>query len=76
MAFDKSLAFLNTLNISSADPLEALAKKNERLTKIRRDKKGGKYKYFIMGKDGMWTSPDERIWVVAMYALWQNNKNK
>jgi hypothetical protein len=107
MAFDKSLAFLNTLDISSADPLEALAKKllededsyerasqalrrrfsrgasevegmdrNERLTKIRRDKKGGKYKYFIMGKDGMWTSPDERIWVVAMYALWQNNKNK
>jgi len=107
MAFDKTLAYLNTLDINTADPLDAIAKKllededtyerasqslrrrfsrgakevegidrNERLTKIRRDKQGGKYKYFVMGKDGMWTTPDERVWVVSMYALWQANKKK
>lgn len=45
-----------------------------RATKIRREKQGGKYKYFVMGKDGMWSSPEERLWVVAMYANWQNSR--
>lgn len=34
----------------------------------------GKYDYFIQGQDGSWNKPDERIWVVSMYALWQKNK--
>ena len=45
-----------------------------RKTKIRREKQGGKYKYYVMGQDGSWNEPEERIWVVAMYALWQASK--
>jgi hypothetical protein len=45
-----------------------------RITKIKREKEGGLYKYFIQGADGNWFEPEERIWVVAMYALWQETK--
>src|SRR3990172_7111470 len=45
-----------------------------RHTKIKREKVGGKYKYMIQGADGNWFGPEERIWVVAMYALWQGSK--
>ncbi len=47
-----------------------------RKTGIRREKKGGKYSYLIEGADGSWNEPNERIWVVAMYALWQDSKDK
>lgn len=43
-----------------------------RATKIQRDKIGGKYEYKVMGTDGNWSTPEERIWVVSMYALWQD----
>ncbi len=45
-----------------------------RFTKIKRDTAGGKYKYLLEGADGNWVSPEERIWIVAMYALWQSSK--
>ena len=45
-----------------------------RKTKIKREGTNGKYNYFIEGTDGSWNEPDERIWVVAMYALWQTSK--
>ena len=47
-----------------------------RKTRIKRETFGGKYKYFIEGADGNWAEPDERIWIVAMYALWQASKKK
>ncbi len=47
-----------------------------RLTKIRREKLRGKYKYLVLGSDGNWSTPKERIWVVAMYALWQDFKKE
>ena len=45
-----------------------------RTTKIKREQAGGKYKYTVLGADGNWFEPEERIWVVAMYALWQSSK--
>ncbi len=48
--------------------------RNGRLTRIKRDRVGGLYEYFIQGGDGNWFKPDERIWVVASYALWQDTK--
>ncbi len=45
-----------------------------RLTQIKREKIGGKYKYAIEGEDGSWNTPEERIWVVSMYGLWQDSK--
>jgi hypothetical protein len=43
-----------------------------RVTKIRREKVSGVYTYSILGSDGNWSTPEERIWVVSMYALWQD----
>lgn len=45
-----------------------------RKTRIKRVKEGNLFKYFVEGSDGSWSSPDERIWIVAMYALWQDKK--
>lgn len=45
-----------------------------KLTKIKRGKLGGKYEYLVLGADGNWVKPEERIWIVAMYALWQGSK--
>lgn len=48
--------------------------KGARRTQIKRESVGGKYLYSMQGADGNWFQPEERIWVVAMYALWQDNK--
>src|SRR5512143_3915926 len=45
-----------------------------RRTKIKRELVGGKYNYSVQGQDGNWFVPEERIWVVTMYALWQDSK--
>lgn len=47
-----------------------------RKTKIKRVGENGKYRYFIEGTDGSWSEPQERIWVVSMFALWQKSKRK
>lgn len=47
-----------------------------RKTKIKRVGENGKYRYFIEGSDGSWSEPQERIWVVAMFALWQRNRRR
>lgn len=105
MAFDKTKAYLENLDLASADPLDIVVKelledeekyerasqalrrrfsrgatevqgidKGGRYARIRREKQGGKYKYFVQGSDATWSRPDERVWVVAMYALWQSSK--
>jgi len=48
--------------------------RNGRRTRIKRDRVGGLYDYFIQGEDGNWFKPEERVWVVASYALWQDTK--
>lgn len=45
-----------------------------RLTKIKRTPYGKSYRYVVQGSDGNWSQPDERLWVVTMYALWQDSK--
>jgi hypothetical protein len=50
--------------------------RNGRETRIKRERSGGLYIYSVEGADGSWTSPDERIWIVAMYGLWQNKNTK
>lgn len=45
-----------------------------RRTQIKREYQGGKYVYSLQGADGNWFQPEERIWIVAMYALWQDTK--
>jgi len=48
--------------------------RNGRVTMIKRESHGGKYKYLIQGDNNDWFEPEERIWVVAMYALWQASR--
>lgn len=103
--FPKASAYLQSINLDSADPLDKKAlvllsdeniyerasqalrrrfvrgalevegvDRSGRRTKIKRVKDGGNYKYFVQGQDGNWFTTDERIWVVAMYALWQDTK--
>ena|SRR3989344_9254534 len=103
--FKKTLSYFQSINLSSADPLDKKAfelLQNEqvyekasqalrrrfsrgskvveavdrgmRKTSIKREKVGGKYQYLVQGQDGNWFTPEERIWVVAMYALWQDSK--
>lgn len=48
--------------------------RGNRSTRIKRLRLGGKFRYYVEGADGSWNEPDERIWVVAMYALWQKSQ--
>ncbi len=48
--------------------------RGSRLTKVKRDGRGGKFDYLVQGADGAWVKPEERVWIVAMYALWQDSK--
>jgi hypothetical protein len=47
-----------------------------RVARMKREKSGGIYQYFIEGADGSWSTPQDRIWIVAMYALWQEKNTK
>jgi hypothetical protein len=100
--FPKSKSYLESIDLSNADPLDKITQellydenKYERAsqalrrrfvrgaeivegvdrggvrTKIKREKIGGKYRYYVQGQDSSWNTPEERIWVVSMYALWQ-----
>lgn len=104
--FPKIKAYLSSLDMSKADPLDKKAKslmedgvayerasqalrrrfsrgaqivdifdRGDRTSKLKREKVGGKFRYVVQGADGNWFEPEERIWVVAMYALWQDSKS-
>ncbi len=73
--YEKASQALRRRFVRGAGIVEAFDRSN-RETRIRRDRRGGKYSYLIEGADGSWNEPEERIWVVAMYALWQDSKKK
>ena len=103
--FGKTTAYLSSIDLSSADPLDKKAHelindetayerasqalrrrfvrgadevegidRGSRMSKIKREGTNGKYRYKIQGSDGGWFEPEERVWVVSMYALWQDSK--
>lgn len=72
-AYERASQALRRRFVRGATEVEGLDR-NGRLTRIKRDKVGGKFDYFVQGTDDNWFKPDERIWVVAMYALWQDSK--
>lgn len=74
-AYEKASQALRRRFVRGADMVEGIDR-NARHTRIRREEKGGKYKYLMEGADGSWAEPEERIWIVAMYALWQDSKKK
>lgn len=45
-----------------------------RATNITRAGANAHYSYSLQGTNGQWHTPEERIWIVAMYALWQDGK--
>lgn len=73
LAYERASQALRRRFVRGASEVEAIDR-GGRPTKIRREKSAGKYNYFVLGADGNWFIPEERIWVVAMYALWQESK--
>lgn len=45
-----------------------------RETKIRRTGELGARKFEIMGKDGVWHEPEEKVWAYAMFELGRGKK--
>ena len=74
-AYERASQALRRRFSRGAKKVEAIDR-NERKTEITREACGGKYRYFVQGTNGSWNEPDERIWIVAMYALWQASKKK
>jgi hypothetical protein len=74
-AYERASQALRRRFVRGADVVYGVDRGN-RLTKIKREVEGGLYKYLIEGTDGTWSQPEERIWVVAMYALWQKQHKK
>lgn len=72
-AYERASQALRRRFVRGAEFVQGMDRDN-RKTRIKRERVGGKYKYFLEGADGSWNSPDERIWIVAMYALWQKNR--
>lgn len=73
VAYERASQALRRRFVRGAEIVDAIDR-GGRKTRIKREASGGKYKYFVEGGDGSWNEPDERIWVVTMYALWQKNK--
>lgn len=72
-AYERASQALRRRYVRGAETVEGIDR-GGRKTTIKRQKDGGKYRYFIQGTDGNWVEPEERIWIVAMYALWQSSK--
>lgn len=73
--YERASQALRRRFVRGAREVEGLDR-NNKTTKIKREKRGGKYTYFVQGEDGKWNEPEERIWIVSMYGLWQDNKSK
>jgi len=72
-SYEKASQALRRRFVRGAVEVEGVDRGGRR-TKIKREKAAGKYIYYIQGQDGNWFEPEERIWVVTMYALWQDSK--
>ena len=72
-SYERASQALRRRFVRGATEVDAVDRGGRR-SKIKREKASGKYKYLIQGMDGNWFEPDERVWVVAMYALWQDTK--
>ena len=74
-AYERASQALRRRFVRGAVDVEAMDR-NKRITKIKREPKGKDYEYYVQGADGSWNKPNERIWIVSMYALWQESKKK
>ncbi len=73
--YEKASQSLRRRFVRGAEMVHGIDRGN-RKTRIKRVGENGKYRYFIEGADGSWSEPQERIWVVSMFALWQRNKRR
>jgi hypothetical protein len=73
-AYERASQALRRRFVRGADTVVGIDRGGKKTNIKREEKAKGKYDYFVQGQDGSWNKPDERIWVVAMYALWQKNK--
>lgn len=71
--YERASQALRRRFVRGSETVPAIDRGN-RKTKIKRVGENGKYRYFIEGADGSWSEPQERIWVVSMFALWQRKR--
>lgn len=71
--YERASQALRRRFVRGAMEVEAIDRQGRR-TKITRDGQNARYDYSIQGSNGEWSKPSERIWVVAMYALWQDGR--
>lgn len=71
--YERASQALRRRFVRGAETVEGIDRDN-RWTRIKREKDGGTYRYFVEGGDGTWSEPEERVWIVGMYALWQDKK--
>jgi hypothetical protein len=74
-AYERASQALRRRFVRGADAVEGVDR-GGRATRIKRVLEGNSYSYYIEGVDGTWNRPEERLWVVAMYALWQDSKRR
>jgi len=72
-AYERASQALRRRFVRGANIVNGIDREN-RKTSIKRVPYGKSYRYLIEGADGSWSEPEERIWVVSMYALWQSKK--
>ncbi len=72
-SYEKASQALRRRFVRGASEVECIDR-GSYLSKIKREGDRGKYNYYVLTSDGKWIQPDERIWIVAMYALWQSKK--
>ena len=72
-AYERASQSLRRRFVRGATQVEGIDRSG-RSAFIKREIKGAKFKYMVQGADGNWFEPDERIWVVSMYACWQDSK--
>ena len=73
-SFPKTHNYITSLDMTHCDELDQVTKElmeneagYERASQALRRR-------FIEGVDGSWSEPQERIWVVSMFALWQRKR--
>jgi hypothetical protein len=72
-AYERASQALRRRFVRGAEYVEGVDR-GDRAARIKRVREGNTYSYYIEGADGSWNKPEERFWVVAMYALWQDNR--
>jgi hypothetical protein len=73
VAYERASQALRRRFSRGAEMVEGIDRGGRRTT-IKRERINGTWEYSVQGANNQWFKPEERIWVVSMYALWQDTR--